>query len=62
MGFHFTKIAHPFGCAYFALLVIRLGFGKIAHFLVEWSILLGVIMLYNVLIIKYISCFDLNVL
>ena len=42
--------------------VIRLGFGKITHFPAGWGILLGVIMLYNILIIKYISCFDLNVL
>ena len=45
-----------------AFSVIRLGFGKITHFPAEQGILLGVIMLYNILIIKYISCFDLNVL
>lgn len=42
--------------------VIRFGFGKITHFPAGWGILLGVIVLYNILIIKYISCFDLNVL
>ena len=40
------------------LVVIR----QTSHFPAEWGILLGVIILYNVLIIKYMSCFDLNVL
>ena len=54
------KKRNPSGCA-LLLFVIRLGFGKVTYFSAEYGALLGVVMLYKTLIIKYISYFSLNV-